>query len=149
LKANRSDRGCGNGSELLPMDPLDQPDAWSILSLGKETSTPFEHATHNWQQPVTGDHFAEEDLVLYLDSGHVQQVVDAILHFQVSCKNGCVLVFDRVFTLKPPGKIPSPCNPAFTQSRIAAHKCKIPLRISASLRQTFSLASIKSEIRKP
>lgn len=51
------------------------------------------------------DGFPEEKLVFSFDSGHVQQVLDTIVHSYIACIVGRFLVFQNVSTFEPPGKV--------------------------------------------
>lgn len=51
------------------------------------------------------DGLTEEDLVLDLDAGHVEQVFDAIVHFEFAGEGGSIFIFDRVLTFQTSGKI--------------------------------------------
>ncbi len=64
-----------------------------------------------------------------------------------SCRLRCSLAARRR-TLSPPGRMPSSPRPLRTHSCMASHSFSSPARISASLRQAFSLASISSEMRR-
>ena len=54
---------------------------------------------------MAGDHFTKKNLVLQLNTGHVEQIVNALLHFDLLGERRCILIFDNVSALEPPGKI--------------------------------------------
>ena len=68
-------------------------------------STPTKNAFHYWQQPMVLDHSTKKHLMFELDAGHIEQIVETLLHAELLCKDGSVLVLDGVLTFEPAGEI--------------------------------------------